>query len=484
MSLIKQSLTYAIGGFLPKVVSFLLLPIISRYLTREDYGIVSAVTGLTALIGMVATLQLSYSGLFRCYYDYAEGGPRRQFVGTIVFSVAFLSLLAIGLCFALHGMLQRLYPTISFYPYYALALVILPLQTLIDTQNILFRMHERPIPFVMVSLLNFFLNLAVTLILVVGYRQGAVGMLWAAIIAQALTIPAALWLGRGYFVPAWSWPMFHNALMYSLQSIPYMVIGVLTVNLDRYLINYYSSTAELGVYGVSEKLASVVGMIGGSVLMAFDPLFFRMAAAEPPEKSKPILGDISTQLIVLFILFGIGGILYSKDAVVLMLDRKFYPAAAVLPWLFATAIVGTVDTIGSAGAKFAKKVIWFAPIYIARGVFVVVLDVLLVPSWGAEGAGMANLVVATAMMVMRYGCSYRYWPVPIAYGRIGTVILNGLLPLVIGLLFPMRSWGWSFALKTLVMIFYVCWLISYMHWFKHVQQGWHILGGVWRRSGL
>lgn len=488
--MVKNSVIYVAGGLLPKVVSFLLLPLITCYLSKEDYGIVTAVTTLSALIGTLATLNLPGTGMFRCYYDYPEGESRHQFVGTIITSVVILSVGALIGCLAAHVFLQKIYPTIPFYPFYFLALMALPLQIFFEIFQLLFRINERPVPYVLLSSVNFLLSMMSTILLVVVYHMGAEGILWAAIIAHLLTLPVMLWLSRDYYRITWAWPMLRNALSFSLQSIPAIAIAALTVNLDRYLINRLSSTEELGIYGVADKLASVFAILGTSVLMAFDPMFFRVAATEPPEKSRPFLGHISTQLIIAFIFIGVGAITISRDLVALMMDRKFAPAALVVPWLIASAIAGVADVICSAGAKYAKKIIWFVPIYIARGVLVVGLDILLVPKLGALGAGIANLVLAVTMMFMRFGCSRFFWPVPINVKRIGLVLLVGLIPSLMGNLLPERPFGWNFAAKVIIFALYAFWVIRLMHWgsilvrcYSGVCFGFSVVARLVRRHG-
>jgi O-antigen/teichoic acid export membrane protein len=478
MSLVKNTLIYTAGGFLPKVVSFLLLPVLTAYLSREDYGIVAALTSLAALVGIFATLQLPGSGMFRCYFDYHTEGERQRFIGTIVTAVSVMSLAAFTLCLVAHVWLQRLYPNIAFHPFYTLALAAMPLQVNVDTFQLLFRLQERPGPFVAISLANFLLNIGLTLWLVVGWHMGALGVLWAGVLAQACTLPAALWLSRASFRLAWDGAMFRNALMFSLQSLPYMVIAMVVVNIDRYLINHLSSVAELGIYGAAEKLAGVFNLLGGAVMMAFDPMFCRVASSEPLEQARVFLGSVSTQVIIAFVLLGTAAILFANDIVRLMMHPKFSATAAVLPWLLAAGVAGVVDGVGSIGAKYAKKVIWFVPVYLARGGLVIGLDLWLVPHLGAVGAGIANLATAVMVMLLRFACSRAFWPVPINLLKIAVAMGLGTLVVIIGLS-NLGGTGFSaLAFKLLLFLLYALWIIRSMAWWSYLHRFWSRLSWV------
>jgi O-antigen/teichoic acid export membrane protein len=172
-------------------------------------------------------------------------------------------------------------------------------------------------------------------------------------------------------------------------------------------------------------------------MMAFDPMFCRVASSEPLEKARVLLGSVSTQVIVAFILVGAATILFANDIVRLMMHPKFSATAAVLPWLLAAGVAGVADGVGSIGAKYAKKVIWFVPVYLARGALVIGLDLLLVPHLGAVGAGIANFATAVVVMLLRFACSRAFWPVPLQLKRIALVVGAGTLVIVIGFHRPM-----------------------------------------------
>lgn len=449
MSLLRNSFIYTLGGFLPKVVSFLLLPVITRYLAPEDYGIVTALLAVTAFVGIFASLQLPGSGMFRCYFDYAHEGDRRRFVGTIVGAVLVVNLLVMGLCFTARPLLQMLYPSIPFYPYYAIALLAVPLSSLVDVFQILFRLKEKPLPFVFISSLAFLLNIGFLLWFVVGLHGGAEGMLWAGLAGQAATIPVALWIARHEFCWSWSTPMFRNALSYSLQSIPYMLSGILMSNVDRYLVNRLSSTYELGLYGSAWRLASVFSLLIGAVAMSYDPFFMRTACDPDQKAARTILGTTGTRIILGFCFLGFVGILFSEAVVQLMMAPQYYAIAMVLPFMIVSMVVGVGDYVGSMGAKFAKKQIWFTPVYLAATLLNALLDWLLVPHWGAVGAAIAGMLCACATMLLRFACSQSFWPVPLDFRSIFT---TGSLCLLAGLTvwWIPGFWGW-FARATACM---------------------------------
>src|SRR5690349_7738261 len=67
----SDSVTYAIGPQLPKLIGFLLLPILTKYLTAEDYAIWGIATAYIAALNGLRDLgftQVIVNYFFR-YYD-------------------------------------------------------------------------------------------------------------------------------------------------------------------------------------------------------------------------------------------------------------------------------------------------------------------------------------------------------------------------------------------------------------------------------
>ena len=68
----KNSTIYAGANLVQRFFAFLLLPLYTRYLTPESYGIIAVVTGLSLTLGMI--LNLSFSGaITRFHFDYKDG---------------------------------------------------------------------------------------------------------------------------------------------------------------------------------------------------------------------------------------------------------------------------------------------------------------------------------------------------------------------------------------------------------------------------
>jgi len=413
-SLLKNSTIYAVGQFLPKAISFLMLPLMTRYLTKGDYGIVASVTAITSVLAIVASLQIN-NALRRCYFDYQSEIEKKQFVGTITLSVFALNISMFALCMIGHSLLQLLFPAVPFFPFYFIGIAQVSLLSIFNLFQILYQTAEKPISYVVMSLVVFVVNITLLIIFVVVFQMGALGMMLASLVTYGITLPIAIWVARKWFILTWQYAMFQNALAFGVRLIPYALSSMVLANADRFLIARYTSTDELGLYGVALRLAMVVFMVDQALMAPYVPFFFRTASTENEDYAKRYLGSISTQVILFEIVIVIGFILFMDDIVTIMLDKKFFAVAAIAPYLIAANFFSSVAAIIGLGANYVKKHIWFAWIVIAGGLINIMLNIMLIPKYGAIGAAMATMASAGVMMLLRLVCSQYYWPVQLGY---------------------------------------------------------------------
>ena len=79
----STTLIYSVGTLLTQFVSFLLLPVYTRYLTPADYGAPSLVMVGQSLIVLATELGI-VSGLFRFHHHFDTDEERSRLLGTVL----------------------------------------------------------------------------------------------------------------------------------------------------------------------------------------------------------------------------------------------------------------------------------------------------------------------------------------------------------------------------------------------------------------
>ena len=147
MRLAKGTLTYGLGLMLNRMVSFLLLPLFTRYLTPEDYGV-------SALIGL---LMVAMSGVFSlgtgnsmgiCYFEETDRSARPAIVWTTAVLLAVNATVLVLVLWSFAPPLTKiLFQKVRYADILRIAAVALGLQTILDPfgPTCVWRRRPRPL---------------------------------------------------------------------------------------------------------------------------------------------------------------------------------------------------------------------------------------------------------------------------------------------------------------------------------------------------
>ena len=89
----KHSTIFGIGNFMNQIVSFLMLPVYTSYLTPNDYGIKELV-GLTVdVTGILLAMTIS-SAVMRFYFDHDDDKNRNEVISTAMILIGGIGVAA------------------------------------------------------------------------------------------------------------------------------------------------------------------------------------------------------------------------------------------------------------------------------------------------------------------------------------------------------------------------------------------------------
>ena len=74
---ISHSLIYGLGPFVPKIIALLMLPIFTKVLTTEDYGIQSLMNSSLGLISVLSMLGLQLP-MANAYFQHSHHFKKRK----------------------------------------------------------------------------------------------------------------------------------------------------------------------------------------------------------------------------------------------------------------------------------------------------------------------------------------------------------------------------------------------------------------------
>lgn len=446
--LAKHSVIYGIGNMLSRIVAFVMLPIYTRYLTPFDYGVLEIIDTTTTMIGLVAGLGAA-SALTRFYSDYESPRDRSTVVSTTYWLATVALAISVGLLLPASGWFgEVLFGSRKYASYFLIAFLTLAIGFIIDVGQTYLRIRERSIIFVGISILNLLLSVSLNIYFVVFQQLGVLGILYASLIAKILIgIPLTISI-------IWRVKLRFDRLLavrmcrYSLPLIPSELAGVAIGYSDRYLINHYLSTAHAGIYGIAQKLGTVLHMlITSPFLLSYMPRRFELGKKSDAPRTFATIFDYHMLVLVVA---SCALAMFGKEVLVLMTTPAYYEASAFIPLIAAGMVLLAAKYHFEFGILYSKKTQFQMYINIVAAILHLVLNVLLIRLIGLWGALIASLVAIGSRSALCFWVAARFYPISYDFGRTAKLVLLAIIVTAAGLLLEGGNWR-DFGVKLVLL---------------------------------
>ncbi len=460
---------YQVADVVSKFIAVLLLPVYTRYLTTSQYGIVELLA--TGVIFVSIVIRLGIIEAFLRFYFADEDQERRDALvrRVMVFLLATTTAAAIVLA-AAAAPLSRLVLGHRDVTTFLIAVLGLWTFTNLELAYGLLRVDERIRTYAIASLINVGLTITASLVLVVGFGDGARGLLIGNYGASTVVL-LALWfsmrhrLRRPQRNHAPAGERLSRLLHFGLPTMP-AEISVYALNLfDRYYILHAKGTSLVGLYSVAIKLAGSVAFIVRAFQYAWPPLAY--SVRDDAEASR-LYGLVTTYYVLVSGWVVAGLALLGRWVLRLLAAHSYYGAYRALPWVaLGWAMYGlwVVFLVVAGRAQVTRRNF---PASIAGLIANVVLIVVLVPPLGLAGAGIALCGAYVVMLTVMHLLTRGVFRVDFEWRRLlELVIVMGGAAAAGDLLLPTHG---AVGFLTRLAVFAVIPLVLFLVGFAHPQE--------------
>jgi O-antigen/teichoic acid export membrane protein len=421
-ALAKNFAIYGLGDVATNIVSFLLLPLYTRFLSPAEYGAIS----LLLTVEVVAKILFRWgvdASFMRFYYDCETDDERQRLASTIFWFLAIVDGAILALLFAMAPFVaSHLFGV----PGYTLALVL----TLINTFVVGFyflpfhvlRIEGRSRQFSMLTTMRSSATLVARLALIVGAGLGVLGFVLADVVVTAVfSIVLARWFAPLVGV-RFSRAVLSDALRFGLPRLPHGIAQQVMAVGDRYILRLFGSLGDVGVYSIGASFGLALKLALSAFEYAWAPFYYE--TMKQPD-AKQTFRLVATYGIGVLVLLEAGLAAIATDVVRLMTTKEFYGAASVIPWIGLGVVFHGVYLLTSIGLNITKSTKYYPVATSIAAATSVLANLLLVPSFGALGAAWANTMAFVVLAVVAIGFSQRVYPVDYEYGRIARLAIAG-----------------------------------------------------------
>ncbi|MCI0448534.1 MAG: polysaccharide biosynthesis C-terminal domain-containing protein [Chlorobi bacterium] len=412
--LAKESFVYGLSGYLSKSISLLLLPLYTAVLTTEDYGILdllgTIITVSTFLIVSGTDTSVGY------YYFRKEHFEERPVIiissmyVRLLFSAAgfiIISFFSLQISLLLFGRDLSLFVMITGFT--------IVFQVLHSFLFNLLRLEFRVWLYTILSSVYVLISILLTVYYVLIEQMGVYGALIAQSIAYGMIFLFTIIYVFKRYGRSYSFDWIKKILSYGYPLIGTGVAVWVLGSTDRYFLAHYADLSSVGIYAVGAKLASIVGIIGGALQMAWSPysldIQYEKNAKEIYSKVFQLYSYINIVLIFVISMFSI-------DILKVFTQPDFYSAKAVVPFLCVSVFFTNAYFIVTVGINITKKIQHTIWITITSALVNIGLNFLLTPTFGPVGAAFCIMSANFMIFLLTYIISQKYYKINYKYRNI------------------------------------------------------------------
>jgi O-antigen/teichoic acid export membrane protein len=389
-------------------VPFLLLPILTRYLSPADYGILAMFLLATLIVEPFISLGL-VGAITVKYYDAATDLAR--YLGTGLILVGMASIPFVVAILVLGEPLTEVTAVPA--PWLVLVVPLVIARTVVGSQLALFRVRELVVRFAALQNLQSASVLVLALLLVVVLGHGWEGRVGAELVTWGVLALACLYvLVRGGWLRfSFSSADARHLARFGVPLIPHTLGAVLILQTDRVMLTNIVGVDQTGLYTVGYQLVLVIEIVAVSFNNAYAPwLFRRLTDADEARKRSLVRytygGFVAMALIaasVAILAPWVGGWL---------LDPSYEGAFVFTGWQALGLMFSGMYYLVTNYIFFAQRTTWLALVTITVALLNIPLTYVLITQNGAVGAAQAFAISLGLSFLLTWIVSQRVYPMP------------------------------------------------------------------------
>ncbi len=449
MNSLRYMLTMGMSSFAPLIT----LPIFTRILTKEDFGVLILAEIYAVLIAGLIFMGLNV--IYDCnFFKYKEDLKK---LSQLLYSILIFVLCAFfvfgGITyFWKYSISQIIFRSVVYGDIIFYYLCATFFDRLSEFYLSYFRNSEDAKSYLKYSVMLIILNLVLSIYMVVFLRAGINGWVYAKLLSALFL---CVFLTRKLllrFPLSFNKEILIEALKMSCPLVPNSFLKVAGMRIDKYMINLLSSLGGVGVYGIGQRISYLSFSFMTALEHVFQPHVYKQMF--DPGKREQAIGKYLMPFAYISIFVVLLIALFSEEVVSILTPPSYRGASdvvAILSMYYGFLFFSKLATLQFV---FAKKTHISAALLIGSYILNIVVNIPFILKWGAVGAAwatlLAGLVTGTVMILM----AQRYYFVKWHYGQLASIFITAFVSIV--MLVILRNFSYDYMARLFVKCFVFC----------------------------
>lgn len=417
---IKNASIYMLPVVIGNLLPLLTLPIFTRILTKEDYGVWALAQVYAIFVNGVANFGLTV-GYERNFFEHKE----TKNIAGLLYSTILFVIIAFIICgfftyLFKHQLSQWIigspdHANILFWSYCSTGIVGLKTYYLTYFKN-----TENAKAFAWYTIDESLLGVLFSLFMVVYLRIGVIGLVWGQLLASCI-IFSILSFRFGRFLPvSFDWEALKDSLKLSWPLTPRIFFGIIGSQFDKYMIGLLNTVGGVGTYNIGQKVANIVFTFMTAIQNVFSPQVYKRMF-DLGEEGGESIGRYLTPFLYISILIGLMVCLFSEEIISILTPKSYHGAIEIVMIL---SMLNGVYFFGKQPQLiYAKKTHLTSMLTVVSIGLNIVINIPFINTWGAIGAAWGTLLAGLISGAVSFFVSQRYYEIRWEYRKIGSIFL-------------------------------------------------------------
>jgi O-antigen/teichoic acid export membrane protein len=395
----KNVFTIAIASFSSKILSFLLVPLYTTFLSTEEYGIIDIIFTSVSLLLPIFSM-IIFEAMLRFALDNGTDKETIFTNGIIINLIGAIFFLLVS--FPITSILS----ISDFYVYfifYFLSVI------LYDSLSYFSRGINKVKNYAIAGVINTILIISLNIFFLIVFKLGIKGYLLSYIIATIISssyLFCVLKLHQFFKIKKFDKILLKQMMQYSLPMIPNSITWWVNTSLDKFVILFVLGQAATGLYAIGYKIPSLITLI----VSVFNSAWLlssveNFGSNESKNYYKEIFSKYSSFLIVITTLI----IFSAKFSASVLYRGNFYSAWVYVPSLAISVFYhGFATFFGSIFTAIKKTKHLFYSTLIGA-IVNVILNIILIPLYGSLIAAVTTALSYFIIFLYRFYVGRKYF---------------------------------------------------------------------------
>jgi O-antigen/teichoic acid export membrane protein len=399
-TLLQNTFIYTVLQLFNRGIPFLLLPILTRYLSPEDYGVLSIYNTLVGIFSIFTGLSLF--GAVGVSFFQLEKEELKRYIGNVFYILSGNVFVVILIVILFESYLVTILKIPSIWLYIAIGVAWMQAVTAINLT--LWRSEQRAKPFALYEIaqtvFNIMLSLGLIVILHYGWEGRAAGSAIANIVFGLLSL--LIIFKRGYAVLRYSSKYIKDAFKFGVTLIPHQFASWIRSGIDIWLISMIVGVSATGLYSVGMQFGMVIGILASAFNNAYSPFLYEKLANMTQETKKKLVKWTYAYFLAIMIVAMVLSTFFVW-LIPFFIGEKFQHASKYVYWIsMAYAFQGMYLMVVNY-IFYVKKNHLISMVTFSTSMIHIALSYILIKEYGAIGAAYASVASAflTFLLIWR-----------------------------------------------------------------------------------